>query len=276
MSLDCNIEVKVIEMFQALSDAVSDFVGVGGSVAGFYIVTPTGLSFDLENLSVPSAGSWTGIKVNIGELAINIPGQAALDAYMLMSPTSLILNGLYNVNYPGSNTWYYQRNLESHQQGTAYDPVEWYSVTDSMVDGTIATMAFAIAYALVKIGLIQVVQFFMKRLFKTATLVSTQLDTIQSVCDSIEDKVDILDVNVDTVLDEVTNESGNKLKALMKLVDVNVSVVKGETYAEAKTHDLRAQIVYVRNYMEAVYQYLLDSMSNQRPDPNDAQYWIET
>jgi hypothetical protein len=132
-------------------------------------------------------------------------------------------------------------------------------------------------------------------LTKAAAKLATNVDVVNP---TLKDVVDIIGVPVDgsyqptgnTLQDDVS-EVGVDVTEIndttIPAVAANVATIAGQTTnILSKVDDelvnalaiytMRQQVVYMKNYTEAMHAYLMDPVSNPRPDPTDEELYTES
>lgn len=249
---DVKMEIIMRDVFQQLKNAVDDYVAYdGGSVTNMYIITPAGAAFKLDNITVPNLNGLTGIRIHIGAITFDIP----LVNIGVLSPTFGILQMLGAVidpAVPGSENWLYggplREGIWPPKVGTdpAFSEVQYYKMSDGVIDGFIGSLIVAIAYGLVKVGLYLVVERFLKKIFSRSTInltretaqilntvnnINTVLGATQTTVNSIQSTTTTINTNLGSGNVTTLLTTANGLINLIKLIvdKVEVQVLRGDT-----------------------------------------------
>jgi hypothetical protein len=78
-----------------------------------------------------------------------------------------------------------------------------------------------------------------------------------------------LKYRLQSIQSEMDSEVSDSIKS-------DLSKLKAELYASDKTYTLREQMAFIRNYIQAIHEYLLDPMGNERPSKMLSTFWVET
>jgi hypothetical protein len=228
------------DVVQQLVDAVSDWVSIdGGSTTGLYLMLPSGISFDLSNLSVPSIENLSGFRLKIGGYNIDIP----TDAVLSFSPGLNVANFLgatFDPPVPGSENWLFGGPLRESvwppEVGTSgsFSEVQYYRLSDVIIDGTVASFAIAIAFVLTKIGLTQLASRFVRRLMSRNTISNsneirqllTNTSTLINTANSIDNKVNSLASELGTGGGTSIHQYMSSFNVILTAIDTAVDTIK--------------------------------------------------
>lgn len=221
-----------------LYDAVQDFVNDGNTMpTSCILVLPSGKSFDLNtDFRIPDINvdwiSLNGFKIPLPDIDIEVSLMGTMVA-------------LTDFPIPTTQNWYYKRNGQPHQLGTAYSPVEYYMFSDAMFDATIFLSIIVIIFLISKIGLAKLAAYFVKAaMFSTSHLPATEFEGLVTDVTNLTSDVATVSNNVNTVNNNMGAVAGKTLAAMISKMHFGVEITDTAqlTGTEDEIHEIVEQI----------------------------------
>jgi hypothetical protein len=285
--LKVKYQIVLKNVFQSLKDAVDDYINIdGGDVTGMYILTIAGAAIDLNDITVPLDTDINGIRIKIkGAPNIDIP----LEAVGLMNPSfmpMITMMGMnINIPVPGSENWLFggplRENVWPPKPGT--DPIfsttQYYTLDDGTLDGISLTFALSIVYALHRIGLSKIANYFVSKLLSKNTIAAshevadiltntntilTNIGTAQSSIDSLDSTLSPTGPSLKTFLSGL-NSVINAIKAVIDKVDIQLLFDNPNDQLQTLIKDDLAMINEWSAYIESYASWLQSPSTVSRP-----------
>jgi hypothetical protein len=266
--LKIKAQIVFRNVIQDLKDAVNDWItNDGGDPTGIWIISLSGVAYDLSNISVPLDVDINGIRIYVGSLHIDIPTIALVGLNPVLLPTIVLMGLNIDLHIPGSENWYYGGPLREDvwppKIGT--DPVfastQYYTFDDGAIDQAGFAFAIGLIYGLNKAGLSSVATYFVRRLFSHGTIsqasdvesiLSNSLDiistvntintslgssspSVSSVVSSIKVVVEAMKTVIDEVKIELLSTTSDPQTVIEKLNSIMIEI--GDAVSDPETLD---------------------------------------
>lgn len=243
------MQILFRNIFQDLKDAVQDWVtNDGGNPVGLYIVTFSGLAIDLNDIPIPTIDDFTGFRITIGAYTIDIPNVAVGLINPSITIPTLVIAGLdMNFKVPGSENWKYggplRENVWPPVVGTSpsFSATQYYNGIDGIIDGAGLSVVIGFAYALNKVGLSKISNYFMSRIMTRGSIsaahdiftILKNTDDIIIATSNINNAVNTIDGKIGTGAPSLTSSLASlsgiaaAINAIVETVEIELLTGEG-------------------------------------------------